>query len=241
MKRKALLIGNTNGLPGVKIDLVNFQNFLKTSKGGFWFDNEIEIVKDPTLQDLTYKINYLKAQSIDYLLVVFSGHGGQERETILEINKNGEVIGESSLKNISSRQINIYDCCRCYPESYQEKYVRDSIEFSAQKSIDTMSLRKKYEDRIMSAIPQQISLYSCSINETSNDTSEGGVYIKSFLDSAKGINSTNYKLVGETHEEASNLTINYCTRNNLRAQHPDSILPKCLISQQLIISINPYI
>lgn len=52
------------------------------------------------------------------------------------------------------------------------------------------------------------------------------------------IHSNSYKLVGIAHEEAKERTVRDA---NLRkhTQNPDSILPRCLSSQQLIIAINP--
>ncbi|WP_157795184.1 caspase family protein [Leptospira noguchii] len=116
MIRRALLFGNTYGLSGVKKDLENFSNFLQSDIGGGWLQSEIDNVEDISKSNLNAKLTSLKNMNPDLLFILFSGHGGQERKTILELNPRGETIIENELRNIAKRQINIYDCCRAYPE-----------------------------------------------------------------------------------------------------------------------------
>ena len=159
---------------------------------------------------------------------------------MLEINASNECIEESRLQFISQRQINIYDCCRCVSEPLVErKLFEQKSKFFSQKD---ESLKEKYNQRIMQAIPQQISLYSCAIGEGSNDTAKGGLYTIALLNSAASFSSsTEYKLVGNTHSEAAEATTN-STRQypRDRQQHPEAVLPRCLSAQQLIFSINPH-
>lgn len=240
MTRKLLLIGNTNGLGGVKVDIENYKNFFKSLPGGQWEDSEIEIQLNPSKLLLDITILSLKATKPDFLVIVFSGHGGQERELLLELNASHECIEESRLQFISQRQINIYDCCRCVSEPLVErKLFEQKSKFFSQKD---ESLKEKYNKRIMQAIPQQISLYSCAIGEGSNDTAKGGLYTIALLDSATSLSSlTEYKLVGDTHSQAAEATTT-ATRSypKDRQQHPEAVIPKCLSSQQLIFSINPH-
>lgn len=42
MKKLAILIGNNNGLPGVKKDLYNMHEYLVSNKGGSWVKEEIK-------------------------------------------------------------------------------------------------------------------------------------------------------------------------------------------------------
>ncbi len=240
MKRKLLLIGNTNGLGGVKVDIENYKNFFKSLPGGQWEDSEIEIELNPSRISLELTILSLKVTKPDFLVVVFSGHGGQERELVLELNASHECIEESRLQFIAQRQINIYDCCRCVSEPLVErKQFEQKSKFFSHKD---ESLKEKYNKRIMQALPQQISLYSCAIGEGSNDTVKGGLYTIALLDSATSLSSmTEYKLVGNTHFEAAEATT-IATKHypQDRQQHPEAVLPKCLSSQQLIFSINPH-
>ena len=61
---------------------------------------------------LTAEFSKLKIQTLDYLIVIFSGNGGQAREALFELNSCGEFVAESALKNLANRQLNIFDCCQ---------------------------------------------------------------------------------------------------------------------------------
>lgn len=232
MVKRVLIIGNNDGLPGVKIDIANFTKFFKSGYGGFWQDNEFEIMLNPSRINLLRKIQILKNMDLDYCIVIFSGHGGQHREVVVEINGDGEMMHEAEFKNISKRQLTIFDCCRgLISESLSARSLGSPI--SKSFSLTENYIRARFENRILQAVEQQVTLYSCSINEYSQDTSEGGVYSKNFLFSAVNV-FNEFKLVGKNHEEAS-----YLTKKENPKQNPDAILPRCLSEQQLIISINP--
>lgn len=229
MNKKIVIIGNNEGLPGVKVDIENYKRFFKSSYGGDWYDSEIIEKLNVSKSELTTLLTNLKSESLNYLIVIFSGHGGQERETILELNSKGECIPESELKNLAYRQLNIFDCCRCYSQSLMESVTNEM----RVKLFSIRNTRERYEKRIMDAIHQQVSLYACSIGEYANDTAKGGAYSKNLINSA--ISDTNeYTLVGTAHEAASNLTT-----IEFGKQHPEAVLPRCLSSQQLIIGIKP--
>ncbi len=237
MRRKALLIGNTNGLAGVKVDISNFKTFLNSNHGGQWYDSEIEIISNPRKSSLLIKIDEIKRQSNDYTVVLFSGHGGHsqyKRKTILEINGDGETIYETDLNNLSKRQLNIYDCCRTLASLH--KTASDSLRAEFSESINTY--RPRFEKRIMEADEQQAILYSCSIGQVSYDTENGGVYFSNFLKSAKNVPYGNeFKLVGLAHEEAVPPTIEYSKKLG-GLQEPEAILAKSLSSRQLIIALR---
>lgn len=237
MKRKALLIGNSNGLPGVKKDILNWRRFLKSDQGGQWFDEEIKIMMNPTKMDLNLMIHgYIKRENPDFAIVIFSGHGAYQRETILELNEREEFITENELIGIAPRQISIFDCCR---EILLESSVEDRLQMRSfsEGGVFKKNIRPYYDARIMNAIPQQVRLYACSIGESALDSGDGAMYMKNLLESSLNI-STPYKLVGTAHEEAKNSTIIEANRKKHK-QTPDACLPKCLLRQQLIISINP--
>lgn len=234
MDKRVLLIGNNNGLAGVNVDFQNYARFFQSKVGGEWYSSEIIPMMNPLKSTLLARIEELRKMHLDYLIVIFSGHGGQERETVLELNNRGETINESELKYITNRQLNIYDCCRAYPESSvaTEKSIRL---FDSVGQIER-STRKEYEKRIQNSISQQASLYACSIGEVAEDTIKGGVYSFNLLEVAVRVKSSseNYYLVGDTHAGATSLV-----KAKGYKQKPDAILPRCLSSQQLIFSINP--
>lgn len=230
MKRKALLIGNSNGLSGVKLDISNMSSFLTSDRGGAWISSEFVVLMNPTKIELTTAINKIKLERPDFCLVLFSGHGGYRKQTILELNKHGEEVEESLLLNLAPRQITILDCCRSVINTVTKSL--DSVSFSSLRE-SYNSVRQRYDQRIMQAIPQQVQLYGCSVGQASYDTSEGAVYLNNFLAAAKAIDtSSSSKTVGMAHAEAAELTIKQ------KKQTPDAVLPKCLTLQQLIISIK---
>lgn len=229
MEKKILIIGNTDGLPGVKVDIESYKAFFKSSYGGDWYDSEIIEKVNSSKSEIKITLENLKSQALNYLIVIFSGHGGQERETILELNSNGELINESELKNIAYRQLNIFDCCRAYPETMTKGIVNEM----QTRTFSYTNTRARFEKRIMEANQQQVSLYACTVGEYAHDTSQGGAYSKNLLASATTIDS-DYKLIGTAHEEASILT----TRE-FPGQHPEANLLRLLSSQQLIIGIKP--
>lgn len=239
MNRKALLIGNSNGLPGVKKDILHWYYFLKSDIGGIWFSSEIDIEMNPSKLSLLSKVNAIRGK-FDFIIVVFSGHGAYNRSTILEINNNGECISENDLKNLAPRQISVFDCCR---ENYtqQDEILNESNSYCfLLKSGAHSYIRQFYETRIMKAIPQQISLYACSIGESAYDSNYGGYYTKNFLCSTNiFIDNQPFSTVGIIHQAAAVRTKSEVLEKENKHQKPDAFLPKCLSSQQLIISVNP--
>lgn len=236
MKRKAVLIGNTSGLDGVQVDITRFATFLKSDFGGTWYESEIDILENEKKSSLLQRMDAIKRQSFDYLVVMFSGHGGQLRQTILEINGQGETIEETALRQMANRQLNIYDCCRAFPTTIT-KSAMESLSKSFTESVNRN--RQRYDDRIMQAIPQQALLYSCSIGQVSYDTANGGVYLTNLLKAARNIAyDQQYKLVGIAHQESVAPTMENSIKEKQGLQVPEAILPKCLSSQQLIISMK---
>ena len=231
MNKKIFLIGNNDGLPGVKKDFLNYETFFTSEIGGNWNGSEIISKMNPTESELKTELQKLKAANLDFLIIIFSGHAGQEREVILEINGNGDLISESELKNLARRQLNIYDCCRA-PISLVE-FSESERELMTKSAQFRTNIRKLYEERIMQAIPQQLYLYACSIGETAEDTSLGGLYSVNLIHAAKNI-VNDYMTVGQAHQLAASET-----KKNRGDQNPDSVLVRCLSSQELILSINP--
>lgn len=235
MKRKALLIGNSNGLSGVQKDLLDFKNFLRSNKGGAWYENEIVLIEKSDLTTVREEINKIKLSSPDYVITFFSGHGAYKRGTILQL-ADEKIINESELLNLAARQLSIFDCCRAPITTYANSNISmDSYDFS--ESLKE-PIRAIYEQKIKQAIAQQARLYSCSIGEYSNDTNNGGVYIQNLLKAATTFDlNVKENKVSVCHQKAKDLTEKnyYITQGK---QHPDAILPKCLSLQELVLSIN---
>lgn len=232
MKRQALLIGSSGGLQGVLVDIENMRAFLKSRTGGAWIDQEIEVLRSPSRASLISRVQQLKSTPPDYLVVLFTGHAGYERQTVLQINER-ETIGESELLNVGKRQLSIFDCCRVVTEQ-----LKKAAELTAGLRFESVdATRQRYEARIMQAIPQQVQLYGCSKNEYSYDTRDGAIYLSNFLSAARAT-TTEFKTIEAAHTEARMKTIE-CTKEDPRGtQNPEAVFPKCLTAQQLIISMR---
>ncbi len=228
MKKKILLVGNNDGLPGVKIDIENYKKYFKSLTGGQWNDNEIIERLNPKKDELISLISSLKAQNLDYVIVIFSGHGGMKRETFLELNPDGEQFSESRFENIAKRQVTILDCCRA---KYQ--IITESVhEVRMFKGGGIIGTRERFESRISESLAQQIKLYSCAEGEYSQDTPKGGAYSKNLIETAFNDDSQ-FIYFGRTHVTASEKTT-----KEFNEQHPEIIQPKLFTSQQLIFGIN---
>lgn len=237
MKRRALLFGNSKGLGGVKKDIVNFKAFLLGNHGGAWYDREIDVLMNPSKALLMDTIKRIKAEENDFVVTMFSGHGGYQRGTVLEINGDGDVIMDSDLWNLAPKQISIFDCCRAMCDYTEEREVINEVK-TFSRDDEKLAARRLYESRIGSAAVQQNKLYACSIGQCAYDNGEeGGYYLKNLIYRAKTVKGS-YGLVGDVHEVAAQDThIEVKVRENA-TQDPVATLPKLLSSQQLIISIR---
>lgn len=236
MKRKALLIGNSNGLSGIQIDLERFESFLHSNEGGAWNLDEIIVLPNASKKELFSSIDDIIRLKVDYCIVYFSGHGAFERQTFLEL-ADGSVINENELFNLSDRQLTIFDCCRSVIKREIFESVNASFESLEVIDSDREYYRKKYNERILKATKQQAILYSCEIGEVSYDTGNGSVYTNALLETLETMNVT--LTVGQAHYEAVKLvnsSWNIHKRNKEDRQNPNAILPKCFTSQQLIFS-----
>lgn len=235
MRRKALLFGNSNGLSGVKTDISNWFSFLTSDIGGAWVSDEIEIMMNPRKTALLSTINSMKGL-YDFVIVVFSGHGAYSNRTILEINEKDELVSETDLKGIADRQISVFDCCRGL---ISNEILNESQNTFNMHKKSFSNIRYQYEKRIMQSIPQQISLYACSIGQSAYDSNNGGYYTKNLLSCAKNPAGNYCLTVGNVHEKAADKTKNEVYEKEKAVQIPDATLPRCLSNQQLILSINP--
>ena len=230
MNKLAILVGNNEGLPGVKKDLIKFKNYLKSLKGGVWIENELRIFEDTSRTDLLDFLNQVKYANLDYILFYFSGHGHQKRGVQISLNNSDEIIEEDEIFNLSKKQLTIFDCCRGVEEYdglgdvfESNKHILGPVEYS---------IMEKYEKAISIVPDQQMILYSCSKGEYSSDTQEGGLYTKNLLKSAIESNDE-YVFTIDSHCNAYCLTIE-ANKN----QHPDYLMAKLPKQKQLIFVLK---
>ncbi len=230
MRKAILLIGNTHGLPGVKVDLRAYRSYFKSDRGGQWYDEEITECLDFSRSQLILKLSEMRTKSYDYVIVVYSGHGGSVHESVLEINAKGDMILESELTGIATRQLTILDCCRTVLSLTTESLKGlGSMTFSAHNNTP----RKIYEDQINKAAPQEVILYACQRGGAAVDTPEGGVYSRHLLRNANRATRENLLYISDVHELAAR-----ATTLEYPKQMPEIIQGRFMKKHQLIIGVN---
>lgn len=233
MKRRALLIGNTGGLEGIGVDIERTSRFLKSSRGGQWYDSEITKIFDPSKKVVTEFIAHIRSQRPDFLFFLFTGHGCHYGQTELALNDN-ETLLESELNGMGDRQLSIFDCCRVEPEPIQA--YTESFKSFAMDSIDTT--RDRYDMRIMQAAKYHAKLYACSVGEFSYDSKEGALYLSNLLSSATSTPvSGSFITVEEAHAVARERTSAAATLSGNK-QNPTAVQAKLPRDMQLILSIK---
>ncbi len=217
MKRRALLIGcpgKGNGfLPGVKKDIENYKEYLKSNNGGKWYDDEIISLYDSSISSIESSLRKIKMESPDVVICVFSGHGSYSslRDCRKLYIDNENYIYENELLNLSLKQITIIDTCA----GIEHEPIFDSaIIFSLEERANNLiNYRKKYEDEVTKCGYQSIKLYACDVNEYSSDTSKGGLYSYNLIKWAKN-NKANTLSALQVHESAAAIVSNKTKYNN---------------------------
>lgn len=184
MKRRSLIIycDNTKSgkLSGPSQDNLKFREVLESNLGGGWFSDEIYSLPNPTREEIDRGINEFCINS-DYTFIIFSGHGftnQQRHEQYIEI-KDCE-IPISDLKTNAKRQTIIIDSCRGYAEVSES--LSDEFFMNLKHTYNT---RELFELEVMKCEEGITCLYSASVNQSSADSEEGGIYILSLIKSIK--------------------------------------------------------
>jgi hypothetical protein len=234
MKKKILMIGNTNNLPGVPVDISACYSFFTSPIGGNWSSEEIDILMNPTLRCLLRKIAAIERAECDYVITIFSGHGEEADDgTVLTINGQGERMMMSALTNLSQRQLLIIDCCRVS--------MPIDIDFTqAGATMLSMSrdpIRQAYEERILVSLPQEVILFACDEGETAMDSPDGGEYLRYLLTAAQMLSTDSrfpFVSVGQAHYKA----VAMMQDDLSMIQNPQILQPRCALEQRLPFVVN---
>jgi len=237
MKRQAILLHYEDSALMTGKDVNDFSMFLQSMSGGAWFEHEIVCRKNIRLQDLNSLLEDTKKRSYDYLILYFSGHGGTERGTFIELNPDGECVQVSCLFNLAVRQLSVFDCCRSYPVNENVSFALDSRdEFIVDSEPDKAVVRKVFDDRVMDTPAQSMVLYACSEGECAHDFGSGGVYTQNLLQICRNFKGS-MLLVSQAHAAAHEPTVNEAFKHGMR-QHPDFFMVKYPSRYQLPLALN---
>lgn len=239
MKRKAILIGNTRNLAATPLDLLKAASLLMSNKGGAWNRDEIVYMPDQDACSIIEMINKIRDEKNDYVIVYFTGHGGLQSDTIVEVNPKNELLKENYFFGIAERQLNILDCCRTVQTSplniYSSKRGMSPMEMKLRDNV-----RVEYEDLVMKADPQLVRLYSCSEGESSYPSASGSYYTNNLMECARELlMNDDIVSVHKCHDAASIKTAIEVKRDLKQEQHPAIIPTKCLAQAELPFCFNP--
>ena len=224
-------------LPGARVDIKNWVNFLKSDMGGAWENSEIVSLSKPSSSQVKSELNVV---SDCYCFVAFSGHGSNGSILLNDNWTNGYPI--ESLKPSSRQGTLIVDACRGVEEAVNfsfgeiavanESRVR-SVELSAARHGYVMasdyyrSMQKlgelksrhysNWESALNGSLRGIVTMLACSKGQAAGeDPDAGGLYTSQLLNSvvewqkkvAEGIHTTK-----DAHD--------YAARNLPRQQTPE--------------------
>lgn len=190
--RRALLIANPGEIgdeqycKGVFVDIKNYLCLLKSPVGGAWEDREIKYLKRPTVAAI--KIWLRLYSKIDYLFIMFTGHGEYsniKKDRILELRRGHEIASNDLICGARKSTI-ILDCCQEVQAASPIEKVGRLINLSEATELrepNTPKCRHVFLKLLECAPEGVVRLVSCSIGERSYDSDEmGGRYNSSFID-----------------------------------------------------------
>lgn len=226
MTRSALIIAcpgeesdAKNYLPGTKVDLENYKNFLQSDYGGKWYSWEIETLINPTGREVKDAAGNMNS---DYSFIVFTGHGGIRKE-----DEQGFIwLGDDLFPNVilktqAQKQTIIFDSCRTVIEGHVKEFSKSILnELRAEQVIDA---RKIFDKHLSICEDGIVELYACSKNESARENAkDGGYYSNSLIKVGKSFG----KSVQGRDEvldlyDANSKAIVYMNENFLTIQSPE--------------------
>ncbi len=228
MKRRALIIYCDNTSPkrlvGPPMDKENYFAYLTSSLGGSWYDNEILPLHNPYPCDVSQAINGFMNDA-DYTLIIFSGHGAHEINTnqqLLEL-QGGDIL-ISQLKTNAPRQTIIIDSCRVLYSAKREDLKKYALLDESKLSVG--STRTLFEQMLLETDEGlSVTMFSCSKNQSSGDSTEGGYYLLALLQVANEWSENEPFQKCLDLRAAHQLASEYIARNYLTTQTPE-LLPE---------------
>jgi hypothetical protein len=229
MKRRALLIGSP-GIPGTKgylrdmtkKDLNKIKNYLISNNGGAWYKEEILMLDTNNIKDVKKHIKSVRSENNDFVFCAFSGHGwydGNKSTRVFEIGEDS--LYENEFRQLSTKQLMVSDSCA---EVYKETLSTESMQFESSyviDSADNKNYRTIYNNKIIECKPQEINLYSSSVDELSQtDDDLGGYFIHYLLNVGASNQIKNLDAI-DTFELAKEKM-----KNDRRNQTPSNSFPK---------------
>ncbi len=189
MSRRAILIeaSKVKGqkeIPGARVDVANYSEFLQSPFGGGWNASEITILSHPTKSNLLAQIAAAKYD--DYSFVTFSGHGyhikGRDLDESRILINDTEEVSVETLNPGSSRSLIIADTCRNVTvlEEEVKQFSRALMEARAKLNPSKEGCRKLFDEVLAGTEKGAAFMYSCNLNESAGESSSRGGYFSRF-------------------------------------------------------------
>jgi hypothetical protein len=183
------LIGSPNGkgadkkLYGVEYYLRNFRNFLTSSCGGEWHNNEIVELDNPSSDEV---FRYLEFHDSDYRIVYFSGHGyiSVNYDRMIRL-KDRDIKDTDLISNRCHRTLIIIDACRNFVPTIEG--LPGEILFPSVDAFDGPIYREKLELAIGQSKEGCKIIHASKMGEYSFDTSIGAVFTSGLLNSMRAL------------------------------------------------------
>lgn len=172
MKRKAFLIGGCNKspdnlLPGVHADIAAWKQYLMSSYGGCWLENEIVDLSRQSKDAICSALHI--DQLIDYSLVCFSGHGYLAKDqfgfsvTMAMLDDNAEM-SERELNPGSPWTMMIFDCCRKGGDLEKVALANEAHTKSA-----LCNTRTLFEDEMLKCEKGLVKVFAADVDQSADD------------------------------------------------------------------------
>ncbi len=214
MKRIALLIcsplleGQHGYLPGTIYDVMNMRNFLLSTLGGGWVEDEIIVLQNPTAEQVRSII--VKFPSFDFAFLYYSGHGFTDSSTgAPHINLNS--VESPSLNEVFIRQCEkqttVLDCCRGY-QKYSNLSGPEPETFSFDRK-QSHQARKVFNSYLLRCPKDHTFMWASQVGQNSIDTGNGGYFSLNILRAAEYLAKNTPKsilTVNEVFSRAYSLT-----------------------------------
>jgi len=220
MNRAVIIIGNQgssrNYLPGVSVDVANYQRFFLSNAGGAWEEHEIWISTDWTKRSLEQRIEWLKNIGTEYFLIVFSGHGYalKNGDIYLELGRN-EDLALKLLQRwlLFKKSLVITDSCRAVVEIIEKANAEARLRlFDSTMSVSRAKYRALYDSKLNELeICHNTVITSANHDECADDTDHGGLYSSTLLSYAEDIiqrGKIGTHSIGQLHNQISSIVTN---------------------------------
>lgn len=181
MNKRVLIIANDDPDIGSDKDKESYHRFFTSLEGGAWLDSEIIELCAPSVQELDKCISTNGLCNMDYLIVVFSGHGSYKwgvGKTLLSMKGDREdmnfCVYDDAICRIAKKQLTILDACRCSGQVSSMGMLKEACMNCNTANIYGLC-RAAYEDQIENVPDGSLVLYACEKGmETHGEKGVGG-------------------------------------------------------------------